>query len=118
MVSLAHLAHLLQVTHAYQTRSNTQLLLNNLLITHFLAGLYLVGEKGEKGLPGPPGQCDCDTTVGTNNAPFGSYTLQGGPNKVPAVRRYNPSPFRLNNVYCSTLHKLINPDCLLVDICG
>lgn len=54
--------------------------------TVFLAGLYLVGEKGEKGLPGPPGQCDCDTTLGANNAPFGSYTQRGGPNKVPAVR--------------------------------
>ncbi|KAK2830212.1 hypothetical protein Q5P01_018143 [Channa striata] len=46
------------------------------------SGLYLVGEKGEKGLPGPPGRCDCDRV---NNAPFGSYTQRGGPNKVPAI---------------------------------
>lgn len=49
----------------------------------FVAGLYLVGEKGEKGLPGPPGRCDCDRV---SNAPFGSYTQRGGPSKVPAVR--------------------------------
>ena len=59
----------------------------------FLVGLYLVGEKGEKGLPGPPGRCDCDTTPGANNAPFGSYTQRGGPNKVPAVR---PCSFTIN----------------------
>lgn len=52
----------------------------------FLIGLYLVGEKGEKGLPGPPGRCDCDSMLGANNAPFGSYTQRGGLNKVPAVR--------------------------------
>ncbi|KAF3833719.1 hypothetical protein F7725_024923, partial [Dissostichus mawsoni] len=49
------------------------------------SGLYLVGEKGEKGLPGPAGRCDCDSTVGANNAPFGSYTQRGGLNKVPAI---------------------------------
>lgn len=52
----------------------------------YVTGLYLVGEKGEKGLPGPPGHCDCDSTVVANSAPFGSYTQRGGPNKVPAVR--------------------------------
>lgn len=52
----------------------------------YFAGLYLVGEKGEKGLPGPPGRCDCDSIVGANNAPFGSYTQRGGSEKVPAVR--------------------------------
>lgn len=55
----------------------------------FLAGLYLVGEKGEKGLPGPPGRCECDTSLGANNAPFGSYTQRGSPNKVPAVRPHS-----------------------------
>lgn len=53
------------------------------------AGLYLVGEKGERGLPGPPGRCDCDSTLGRNNAPFGSYTQQGGSEKVPAVRPHS-----------------------------
>lgn len=53
----------------------------------FFAGLYLVGEKGEKGPVGPPGRCDCDSTLGANNAPFGSYTQRGGLDKVPAVRR-------------------------------
>ncbi|KAM3596916.1 uncharacterized protein V6R79_022881 [Siganus canaliculatus] len=46
------------------------------------SGLYLVGEKGEKGVPGPPGHCDCDSTLGGN---FGSYTLRGGSEKVPAI---------------------------------
>lgn len=55
------------------------------LVVYFVAGLYIVGEKGEKGLPGPPGRCDCDRA---SNAPFGSYTQRGGPNKVPAVRKY------------------------------
>ncbi len=55
----------------------------------FFAGLYLVGEKGEKGLPGPPGQCDCDSTPEANNAPFGSYTQRGASNKVPAVRPHS-----------------------------
>nr|XP_019946489.1 PREDICTED: acetylcholinesterase collagenic tail peptide-like isoform X1 [Paralichthys olivaceus]XP_019946491.1 PREDICTED: acetylcholinesterase collagenic tail peptide-like isoform X1 [Paralichthys olivaceus]XP_019946492.1 PREDICTED: acetylcholinesterase collagenic tail peptide-like isoform X1 [Paralichthys olivaceus]XP_019946493.1 PREDICTED: acetylcholinesterase collagenic tail peptide-like isoform X1 [Paralichthys olivaceus] len=49
------------------------------------SGLYLVGEKGEKGSTGVPGRCDCDTTLGANNAPFGSYTQRGGANKVPAI---------------------------------
>ncbi|XP_036947872.1 acetylcholinesterase collagenic tail peptide isoform X1 [Acanthopagrus latus] len=49
------------------------------------SGLYLVGEKGEKGLPGPPGRCDCDSTLGTNSAPYGSYTQRGGSDKVPAI---------------------------------
>eukprot|EP00064_Thunnus_orientalis_P011920 superscaffoldBa00001771_g11952 len=49
------------------------------------SGLYLVGEKGEKGLPGPPGRCECDTSLGAKNTPFGSYTQQGSPNKVPAI---------------------------------
>ncbi|XP_008329687.1 acetylcholinesterase collagenic tail peptide [Cynoglossus semilaevis] len=49
------------------------------------SGLYLVGEKGEKGFPGPPGRCDCDTILGSNNAPYGSYTQRGGPSKVPAI---------------------------------
>lgn len=51
-----------------------------------LTGLYLVGEKGEKGLPGPPGRCNCDVAPGPNNAPFGSYTQRSGTNKVTAVR--------------------------------
>lgn len=55
------------------------------------AGLYLVGEKGEKGLPGPPGRCDCDATLGANNAPYGSYTQRGGTDKVPAVRHKTAS---------------------------
>ncbi|CAN9503847.1 unnamed protein product [Ophioblennius macclurei] len=49
------------------------------------SGLYLVGEKGEKGFPGPPGRCDCDTTVGANNAPYGSYTDRRGASKVTAI---------------------------------
>uniref|UniRef100_A0A3P8TVL6 Collagen like tail subunit of asymmetric acetylcholinesterase n=1 Tax=Amphiprion percula TaxID=161767 RepID=A0A3P8TVL6_AMPPE len=49
------------------------------------SGLYLVGEKGEKGVPGPPGHCDCDTIPTANNAPFGSYTDRRGGNKVSAI---------------------------------
>ncbi|XP_043993770.1 acetylcholinesterase collagenic tail peptide-like isoform X2 [Gambusia affinis] len=50
------------------------------------SGLYLVGEKGEKGLPGPPGHCDCDTVIGSNNAPFGNYyTTRRGGNKLTAI---------------------------------
>ncbi|XP_068431778.1 acetylcholinesterase collagenic tail peptide-like [Clinocottus analis] len=49
------------------------------------SGLYLVGEKGEDGPPGAPGRCDCDSTLGANNAPYGSYTQRGGLNKVPAI---------------------------------
>lgn len=52
----------------------------------FLIGLYLVGEKGEKGLPGPPGHCNCEGALGPNNAPFGSYTQRRGGNKVTAVK--------------------------------
>lgn len=53
--------------------------------TVYLPGLYVVGDKGEKGLPGPPGRCDCDS-LGANNAPFGSYTQRRGSDKVTAVR--------------------------------
>uniref|UniRef100_A0A3Q2FQF4 Wu:fc38h03 n=1 Tax=Cyprinodon variegatus TaxID=28743 RepID=A0A3Q2FQF4_CYPVA len=50
------------------------------------SGLYLVGEKGEKGLPGPPGRCNCDSAVGTNNAPFGNYyTQRRTGNKLTAI---------------------------------
>ncbi|XP_068189464.1 acetylcholinesterase collagenic tail peptide [Antennarius striatus] len=49
------------------------------------SGLYLVGEKGEKGPQGPPGRCNCDYSLGPNNAPFGSYTQRGGSDKVPAI---------------------------------
>lgn len=55
----------------------------------YIAGLYLVGEKGQKGLPGPPGRCDCESTLGGNNAPFGSYTQRGASEKVPAVRPHS-----------------------------
>lgn len=52
----------------------------------FLIGLYLVGEKGDKGLPGPPGHCNCEGALGPNNAPFGSYTQRQSGNKVTAVK--------------------------------
>lgn len=58
-----------------------------LIHPHLFPGLYLVGEKGEKGLPGPPGRCNCDSAVGTNNAPFGNYyTQRRTGNKLTAVR--------------------------------
>uniref|UniRef100_A0A4W5PMW2 Uncharacterized protein n=1 Tax=Hucho hucho TaxID=62062 RepID=A0A4W5PMW2_9TELE len=52
--------------------------------------LYLVGEKGDKGVAGPPGVCDCNTSggntpQGVNNPPYGSYTQRGNYHKVPAI---------------------------------
>lgn len=83
----------------------------------YVAGLYLVGEKGEKGLPGPPGRCDCDRA---SNAPFGSYTQRGGPNKVPAVRNvtnYNTKCFfRLNRQFDYSV-LIITHQLSLVPVC-
>lgn len=84
-----------------------------------VAGLYLVGEKGEKGLPGPPGRCDCDRA---SNAPFGSYTQRGGPSKVPAVRECYFTIHNLNRPLVFTefiiTHQLSWPLlCMCIDIC-
>ncbi|KAL0961825.1 hypothetical protein UPYG_G00332180 [Umbra pygmaea] len=54
------------------------------------SSLYLIGEKGDKGVAGPPGHCDCTlqpgkAPVGANNAPYGSYTQRGNYHKVPVI---------------------------------
>ena len=54
-------------------------------------GLYLVGEKGDKGVAGSPGVCDCNTyggntPVGVNTPHYGSYTQRGNFHKVPVVK--------------------------------
>lgn len=94
----------------------------------FFAGLYLVGEKGDKGLPGPPGRCDCDSSDGANNAPFGSYTQRGDSYKVPAVRANSHKTASLQNcppnriyVYIEsviTRQLSLSPVCTCADICG
>ncbi|PWA15375.1 hypothetical protein CCH79_00008433, partial [Gambusia affinis] len=63
-----------------------------------LAHLGLQHQKGEKGLPGPPGHCDCDTVIGSNNAPFGNYyTTRRGGNKLTAVRLWVLTIFVVNS---------------------
>ncbi|XP_055749237.1 acetylcholinesterase collagenic tail peptide-like [Salvelinus fontinalis] len=54
------------------------------------SGLYLVGEKGDKGVAGSPGVCDCNTyggntPLGVNNPHYGSYTQRGNYHKVPVI---------------------------------
>jgi len=47
--------------------------------------LYVVGDRGDKGFPGPPGVCRCDPAPGVSSAPFSSYTRHDTVLKVPAV---------------------------------
>lgn len=46
-------------------------------------GLYMVGTKGGRGPPGPPGKCSCGSL---SNSPFDDYPSRGNYPKVPAVR--------------------------------
>lgn len=87
----------------------------------YFACLYLVREKGERGLPGPPGHCDCDSTL-TNNAPFGSFTRRGASEKVPAVRprSYNNQQNWIYSMlivkHFNSLIVLLSAVCVCVDI--
>lgn len=88
--------------------------------TLYFAGLFSVGEKGEMGLPGPPGHCECDSKV-NNNAPFGSYTHRSPFDKVPAVRP-GSSKTKPNICFCSKSPSYFTFCCthvwMCVDICG
>lgn len=77
--------HLPQVLPLIVVCSVSSLLTSTLCRVVCFTGLFSVGEKGEMGLPGPPGHCECDSKV-ANNAPFGSYTNRSPFDKVPAVR--------------------------------
>lgn len=49
-------------------------------------GQLVMGPKGERGFPGPPGKCLCGTPMNVNNPSYGESVY--GPNslRVPAVR--------------------------------
>ncbi|KAJ8377207.1 hypothetical protein AAFF_G00265020 [Aldrovandia affinis] len=49
------------------------------------SGLYLVGEKGERGLPGPPGQCNCNSALNINSPPYEEYAPRGNYVRVPMI---------------------------------
>lgn len=45
----------------------------------------MVGSKGARGLPGPPGKCSCGAV---SHFPYDDYSSRGLYPKVPAVRNY------------------------------
>lgn len=51
----------------------------------------MVGTKGARGLPGPPGKCSCGAL---SNVPYDDFSSRGHHPKVPAVRKYSCSSGR------------------------
>lgn len=51
-------------------------------------GQLVMGLKGERGFPGPPGRCLCGPPANVNNPSYGDPVYGRGSPRVPAVRRF------------------------------
>lgn len=51
-------------------------------------GQLVMGLKGERGFPGPPGRCLCGPPVNVNNPSYGDSMYGRGSPRVPAVRLF------------------------------
>lgn len=58
---------------------------SNTAVCCFL-GQLVMGPKGERGFPGPPGRCLCGTPTNVNNPSYGESVYGPGSPRVPAVR--------------------------------
>lgn len=49
-------------------------------------GQLIMGPKGERGFPGPPGRCLCGPTMNVNNPSYGESVYGPSSPRVPVVR--------------------------------
>lgn len=55
-------------------------------------GQLIMGPKGERGFPGPPGRCLCGTPMNVNNPSYGESVYGPSSPRVPAVRFFWEKP--------------------------